>query len=134
MNFEKAIEFLRLRGEKVFVPSKADERILCFRGSDFQTSKLIEITMQTEFVARNEKFWKVCSKCLDLTKEEAQKELRFYSSIFGETLEIKNFLNFERPIFVYAHNVLSKNEIVVAKQVAGIEFEFFSNIRKKYSL
>lgn len=59
-NEEQAIEILRKKGEKIALKKQAREMregiIACYSHSNYKAAALVEITCETDFVAKNEEF------------------------------------------------------------------------------
>lgn len=120
-DFEKAIEILRKKGQKVAAKradrESAEGAVIAKVNSDHTKGVLISLNCETDFVAKNEDFVALAKRIADIALTTADKEALLNSDIdgitiseklaeqtgvIGEKIEIGNFQLIEAP-FVNAY-------------------------------
>lgn len=124
-DFDKAIDFLRKKGQKLAskrADRDANEGVVLAKTNDAKTfAAILMINCETDFVAKNEEFVSFCQSVLDLAVEKMAKtdeELKAYSingvtvaelltdqvGKIGEKIDLTHYSIIEGPMnFAYNH-------------------------------
>ncbi|MFC9896098.1 translation elongation factor Ts [Nocardia sp. NPDC127579] len=117
-DFDKAVEFLRIKGAKDV--GKRAERATAEGLVAAQDGVLIEINSETDFVAKNAEFQELANsivaaaakarpadldalKAVDLGGKTADQAVQELAAKIGEKLELRRVASFEGPVAVYLH-------------------------------
>lgn len=125
-DFDKAIDFLRKKGQKLAskrADRDANEGVVLAKTNDAKTfAAILMINCETDFVAKNEEFVNFCQSVLDLAVEKMAKtdeELKSYTingvtvaelltdqvGKIGEKIDLTHYSVIEGPInFAYNHH------------------------------
>lgn len=125
-DFDKAIDFLRKKGQKLAskrADRDANEGVVLAKTNDAKTfAAILMINCETDFVAKNEEFVNFCQSVLDLAVEKMAKtdeELKSYTingvtiaelltdqvGKIGEKIDLTHFSIIEGPMnFAYNHH------------------------------
>ncbi|MEV0245987.1 translation elongation factor Ts [Nocardia sp. NPDC050712] len=117
-DFDKAVEFLRIKGAKDV--GKRAERSTAEGLVTAQDGVLIEINSETDFVAKNAEFQELANsivaaaakarpadldalKAVDLGGKTADQAVQELAARIGEKLELRRVVSFDGPVAVYLH-------------------------------
>ncbi|MEV6275869.1 translation elongation factor Ts [Nocardia sp. NPDC051832] len=117
-DFDKAVEFLRIKGAKDV--GKRAERATAEGLVVAQDGVLVEINCETDFVAKNQDFLDLANsivaaaakarpadldalKALDLGGKTADEAVQEMAARIGEKLELRRVASFDGPVAVYLH-------------------------------
>ncbi|WP_194814624.1 translation elongation factor Ts [Nocardia sp. XZ_19_385] len=117
-DFDKAVEFLRIKGAKDV--GKRAERATAEGLVAAQDGVLIEINCETDFVAKNAEFQELANsivaaaakarpadldalKAVDLGGKTADQAVQEMAARIGEKLELRRVAAFDGPVAVYLH-------------------------------
>lgn len=117
-DFDKAVEFLRIKGAKDV--GKRAERSTAEGLVAAQDGVLIEINSETDFVAKNQEFQDLAAsivaaasksrptdldalKAVDLGGKTADQAVQELAAKIGEKLELRRVASFDGPVAVYLH-------------------------------
>ncbi|MEU8900119.1 translation elongation factor Ts [Nocardia sp. NPDC048505] len=117
-DFDKAVEFLRIKGAKDV--GKRAERSTAEGLVAAQDGVLIEINSETDFVAKNAEFQDLANsivaaaakarpadldalKAVDLGGKTADQAVQELAARIGEKLELRRVASFDGPVAVYLH-------------------------------
>jgi elongation factor Ts len=117
-DFDKAVEFLRIKGAKDV--GKRAERSTAEGLVAAQDGVMIEINSETDFVAKNAEFQELAAavlaaaakarpadldalKAVDLGGKTADQAVQELAAKIGEKLELRRVVSFEGPVATYLH-------------------------------
>ncbi|MFI1913112.1 translation elongation factor Ts [Nocardia sp. NPDC020380] len=117
-DFDKAVEFLRIKGAKDV--GKRAERSTAEGLVAAQDGVMIEINSETDFVAKNAEFQELANsivaaaakarpadldalKAVDLGGKTADQAVQELAAKIGEKLELRRAVSFEGPVATYLH-------------------------------
>ena len=129
-DFDKAIELLRLRGQKMS-EKRADRDakegvVIAMVSDDNKRGVVVRLSCETDFVSRNETFEAMLSHFIDIRKASATDEEAItkaedlkaseYTLKVGENMQIRTLTKIEGDVIAsYVHSNFKNGAVVVAK-------------------